>query len=105
MQLIQRKNTAHLKARLALTSLLIFLLYCLYAPALGTEAEISIHDRSLPSGPWGNLQISYIQIGPPIDFVPELRTINRPRSWQFPDWNTGQLRDFLLKAPLTEPIR
>ena len=56
-------------------------------------------------GPWGELEISYIQISPPMDIVPELRVIARGRMWHFPEWDRENLADFISASPLSEDMK
>ncbi len=62
-------------------------------------------DRKAAPGPWGALEISYVQIAPPIDYVPELRVIPDSQTWHFPEWDAQTLKQFLSNAPLPEETR
>lgn len=59
------------------------------------EAATSNFDQKVKPGPWGELEISYIQISPPIDYIPELRIIPDNQIWRFPGWDRQTLLKFL----------
>jgi len=83
----------------------VVLSFCLNAGGVRAEAVDGSFDSEGRPGPWGQLEISYIQISPPMDIVPELRVIPRGRIWHFPEWDKEKLAEFLAGSPLPENVR
>ncbi|NNJ71348.1 MAG: hypothetical protein HKP10_08715 [Kiritimatiellales bacterium] len=83
------------------TLLSLTLLFGFQFESDGMDDTISF-DKALPIGTWGELQAQYIRIGPPIDYVPELRTIPRGINWRFPGWDAVRMRQFIEDSPLPE---
>ena len=89
-------------------SLIIFLHFAILQPfCLATAPSDTrlVFDRKAAPGPWGNLEISYIRIAPPIDYVPELQIATDCLKWHFPEWDELTLKQFIANAPLPEQTR
>jgi len=78
---------------------------CLNQKVLCATEGGEVFDVKGRPGPWGELEISYIQISPPMDIVPELRVIVRGRMWHFPEWDRDKLTDFISASPLSEDVK
>ncbi len=80
----------------------VLFLACFSSCKKATSAEKvkDISTKKIVSGAWGDLEISYIQISPPIEFVPELRVFYDTSSWDFPGWDKETTKRFIESSPL-----